>query len=109
MYYVYVLECRDGSLYAGMTNDLRRRMTLHTAGRGAKYTRSHPPRALAGLWRCGGRTAAARLEYAFKTLQRAQKQALLAAPERVTEVFPALAGYVYEPVRNVTLEGILNG
>ena len=49
MYYVYVLECRDGSLYAGMTNDLRRRMTLHTAGRGAKYTRSHPPRVLAGL------------------------------------------------------------
>lgn len=38
MYYVYVLECRDGSLYAGMTNDLRRRMTLHAAGKGAKYT-----------------------------------------------------------------------
>ena len=109
MYYVYVLECRDGSLYAGMTNDLRRRMTLHTAGKGARYTRSHPPQALAGLWRCGGRTAAARLEYAFKTLQRAQKRALLAAPERVTEVFPALAGYVYEPVGDMTLEGILNG
>ena len=109
MYYVYVLECRDGSLYAGMTNDLRRRMTLHTAGKGARYTRSHPPRALAGLWRCGGRTAAARLEYAFKTLPREKKRALLAAPERVTEVFPALAGYVYEPVRDVTLEGILNG
>ena len=46
MYYVYVLECQDGSLYAGMTNDLRRRMTLHAAGKGAKYTRSHPPRAL---------------------------------------------------------------
>ena len=51
MYYVYVLECQDGSLYAGMTNDLRRRMALHAAGKGAKYTRSHPPRALAGLWR----------------------------------------------------------
>ena len=42
----------------------------------AKYTRAHPPQALAGLWRCGGRTAAARLEYAFKTLTRAQKLAL---------------------------------
>ena len=40
MYYVYVLECRDGSLYAGMTNDLRRRMTLHAAG--VKYL-SAPP------------------------------------------------------------------
>ena len=38
-----------------------------------------------------------------------KKRTLLAAPERVTEVFPALAGYVYEPVRDVTLEGILNG
>lgn len=109
MYYVYVLECQDGSLYAGMTNDLRRRMALHAAGRGAKYTRSHPPRALAGLWRCDDKAAAARLEYAFKTLPRAKKLALLAAPERVTEVFPALAGYVYEPVRNVTLEELLNG
>ena len=36
LYYVYVLACGDGSLYTGMTNDLRRRMTLHAAGRGAK-------------------------------------------------------------------------
>ena len=109
MYYVYVLECQDGSLYAGMTNDLRRRMTLHAAGKGAKYTRSHPPRVLAGLWRCGGRTEAARLEYAFKTLPRAKKLALLAAPEQTAEVFPALAEYACEPVRNVTLEELLNG
>ena len=109
MYYVYVLVCQDGSLYAGMTNDLRRRMALHAAGKGAKYTRSHPPRVLAGLWRCDDRTAAARLEYAFKTLPRAKKLALLAAPERVIEVFPALAEYACEPVRNVTLEELLNG
>lgn len=109
MYYVYVLECQDGSLYAGMTNDLRRRMALHAAGRGAKYTRSHPPRALAGLWRCDDKAAAARLEYAFKTLPRAKKLALLAAPEQTAEVFPALAEYACEPVRNVTLEELLNG
>ena len=107
VYYVYVLVCRDGSLYTGMTNDLRRRMALHTAGRGAKYTRAHPPAALAGLWRCGGRTAAARLEYAFKTLTRAQKLALLAAPEQVREALPALAGYDYAPVRDMTLERLL--
>ena len=109
LYFVYVLVCRDGSLYTGMTNDLRRRMALHTAGRGAKYTRAHPPAALAGLWRCGGRTAAARLEYAFKTLPRAKKLALLAAPEQAAEVFPALAEYACEPVRNVILEELLNG
>lgn len=109
MYYVYVLECQGGSLYAGMTNDLRRRMALHAAGKGAKYTRSHPPCALAGLWRCDDRTAAARLEYAFKTLPRAKKLALLAAPDRVTEVFPALAEYAYESVRDMTWEESLNG
>ena len=43
-----MLVCRDGSLYTGMTNDLRRRMALHTGGKGAKYTRTHPPAALAG-------------------------------------------------------------
>ena len=107
LYFVYVLVCRDGSLYTGMTNDLRRRMALHTAGRGAKYTRAHPPAALAGLWRCGGRTAAARLEYAFKTLTRAQKLALLAAPEQVREALPALAGYNCVPVRDMTLERLL--
>ena len=109
MYYVYVLECRDGSLYAGMTNDLRRRMALHTAGKGAKYTRSHPPCGLAGLWRCDDKAAAARLEYAFKTLHREKKLALLSAPERVTEAFPALTEYTYEPMRQITLEELLSG
>ena len=107
LYYVYVLVCRDGSLYTGMTNDLRRRMTLHAAGRGAKYTRSHPPQELAGLWRCGERTAAARLEYAVKTLPRAAKLALLDVPEQVGQVFPALAQYDYAPVRGETLAHLL--
>ena len=109
MYWVYVLVCRDGNLYTGMTNDLRRRMALHMTGKGAKYTRAHPPQALAGLWRCGGRTAAARLEYAVKTLPRARKLALLAAPEQVGEVFPALAGYDCAPVRDAALEQLLEG
>ena len=84
LYWVYVLVCRDGSLYTGMTNDLRRRMVLHM-------------------------TAAARLEYAVKTLPRARKLALLAAPEQVGEVFPALAGYDCAPVRDAALEQLLEG
>ena len=107
MYYVYVLVCGDGSLYTGMTNDLHRRMALHAAGRGAKYTRSHPPQELAGLWRCGERTAAAWLEYAVKTLPRAAKLALLNVPEQVGQVFPALAQYDYTPVRGETLAHLL--
>ena len=95
-----VLNCRSIS---------QRSTSAPEASYPTKYTRSHPPRALAGLWRCDDRTAAARLEYAFKTLPRAKKLALLAAPEQTAEVFPALAGYACEPVWNVTLEELLNG
>lgn len=98
MYYVYVLQCRGGSLYTGMTNDLRHRMALHRSGKGAKYTRSRPPEEVAMVWQCSDKTAAARLEYAFKTLKRDAKCKLLAAPEQVTAVFPALAAYDYTPL-----------
>ena len=60
-YYVYMLRCRGGSLYTGMTNDVARRMAMHCSGRGAKYTRAHPPEALAALWRCGDKITASRL------------------------------------------------
>lgn len=89
-YYVYMLRCRDGSLYTGMTNDVARRMAMHCSGRGAKYTRAHPPEALAALWRCGDKVTASRLEYAIKAkLTHGQKKALAAAPGRIGELFPA--------------------
>ena len=43
MYFVYLLRCGDGTLYTGCTNDLRRRLAVHNAGKGAKYTRSRLP------------------------------------------------------------------
>lgn len=46
MYYVYVLECRDGTLYVGSTNDIEKRLETHNAGKGAKYTRGRTPVAL---------------------------------------------------------------
>ena len=74
-YYVYMLRCRGGSLYTGMTNDVARRMAMHCSGRGAKYTRAHPPEALAALWRCGDKITASRLEYAIKAkLTHGQKE-----------------------------------
>jgi putative endonuclease len=41
--YVYMIECVNGSYYTGWTNDPVRRMNAHLSGRGAKYTRAHPP------------------------------------------------------------------
>lgn len=103
MWYVYVLRCEDESLYTGMTNDLARRMALHRAGKAAKYTRSHPPKTLIMAWQCESETAARRLEYAFKTLARPRKLSLLAAPQQVTEVFPALSAYAYTPLSPASL------
>ena len=45
-WWVYMLRCRDGSLYTGVTTDVERRFAQHRAGTGAKYTRSHPPEAI---------------------------------------------------------------
>lgn len=91
MYYVYMLRCRGDVYYTGMTVDMRRRFRLHQAGKGAKFTRSHPPEALAALWRCGDKVTASRLEYAIKAkLTHGQKETLAAAPGRIGELFPAL-------------------
>lgn len=75
---VYLLRCRDGSLYAGATNDLARRLEAHARGRGSRYTRSRLPVALAYSERAADRGAALRREAALKRLTRAEKLALVA-------------------------------
>ena len=79
MWHVYLLRCGDGSLYAGATNDLARRVAQHAAGKGARYTRSHLPVVLAWSEPARGRGAALRREAALKRLSRTAKLALVAA------------------------------
>ncbi|TAM59873.1 GIY-YIG nuclease family protein [bacterium] len=74
--YVYLLRCRDGSLYAGWTTDLTRRLRAHASGRGARYTRARLPVALAASWEVAGRSEALRLEARIKRLSRTEKIAL---------------------------------
>jgi len=74
---VYLLRCRDGSLYGGCTNDLTRRVAAHAAGKGARYTRSRLPVALVWSARAKDRGAALRREAALKRLTRAEKLALV--------------------------------
>ena len=76
--YVYLLRCRDDSLYCGWTTDLDARVAAHAAGRGARYTRSRLPVALAAAWRTPDRTTARRLEADVKQRTRRAKDALLA-------------------------------
>ena len=92
MYYVYILRCRDGTLYTGSTPDLQRRLAAHMAGAGAKYTRAHPPLGIAAVWVTTEKSDALRLEYAVKKrLDRAQKLELIARPEALAERWPELA------------------
>jgi putative endonuclease len=77
--WVYLLRCRDGSLYTGWTVDLDRRLAAHGAGTASRYTRSRLPVELALALPMPDRTAARREEARIKALPRAQKLALLAS------------------------------
>jgi len=76
--FVYLLRCRDGSLYCGWTNDLARRVGRHNAGTAAAYTRSRRPVALVWHEECGDRGAALAREYQVKRLARRDKLRLVA-------------------------------
>ncbi len=77
-WYVYMVRCRDNSLYTGSTDDPERRLAVHNAGKGAKYTRSRLPVTLVYREACADKGAALRREYALKQLTKAQKEALIA-------------------------------
>lgn len=79
MWYVYLLRCADGTLYAGCTTDPLRRLAQHNAGRGAKYTRARRPVELAYVEEAGERGQALRREAALKRLSRREKLALVQA------------------------------
>lgn len=76
---VYILECRDGSLYTGITNDLTHRLEAHRSGKGAKYTRGRGPLSLRYCERCDNYSCALRKEIEIKALTRKKKLALCAA------------------------------
>jgi putative endonuclease len=84
-WYVYMLRCAPDTLYTGSTPDPERRLRQHLSlsPGGAKYTRSHPPQALAALWETPDAHAAHSLEWHIKRLTRAKKQALLDAPDQL--------------------------
>lgn len=76
-YYVYILECLDGSWYTGYTNGLVRRFTLHQSAKGAKYTRARGVSHLVVAFECESKTKAMSLEYQIKKLSRKQKEVLV--------------------------------
>ena len=75
--WVYLLRCRDGSLYTGWTVDLDRRLARHRAGKGSRYTASRLPVELEAAMPMASRTAARREEARIKRLPRSAKLALI--------------------------------
>lgn len=74
-----MVQCSDGSLYTGCTNDLARRVAAHNSGRGARYTRSRRPVTVVWSVRAKDKSAALSREAKLKQLTRAQKWALVEA------------------------------
>ena len=73
---IYIIECRDGSLYTGITVDLEKRLAAHNAGKGAKYTTSRRPVQLVYHEGAANRSEASKRENAIKKLNRNDKLAL---------------------------------
>ena len=77
IWYLYILKCKDGTLYTGITTDVEKRLDAHRAGRGAKYTRGRCPLELVYQEQCSGHSEALKRECAVKALPRQQKQLLI--------------------------------
>ncbi|HET8729721.1 MAG TPA: GIY-YIG nuclease family protein [Moraxellaceae bacterium] len=67
-WFLYVIECRDGSLYTGIAVDVVARYAAHVAGKGARYTRGRPPVRLLAVAAFPDRSTASRAEYEVKRL-----------------------------------------
>ena len=77
MNYTYIVQCRDGSLYTGWTNDLKKRIEAHNAGKGAKYTKSRRPVKLLYYEEFDSREEAMRREYEIKHMSRKKKEEVI--------------------------------
>lgn len=77
-WFLYMIECDDGSIYTGIAIDVESRFQAHACGKGAKYTRSHKPRELLLAVRYPNRSIASKAEYEFKRLSAKQKRIWIA-------------------------------
>ena len=77
--YTYILQCADGSLYTGWTNNLRRRLKAHNAGTASKYTKTRRPVKLVFVYYeiFATKQEAMKREYAIKQMERREKLALI--------------------------------
>jgi putative endonuclease len=81
-WFVYLIECTNGSIYTGVAVDVAARYAAHASGKGARYTRSHPPARLLAQIAYPDKSSALKAEYRIKRLSALQKRALCGAHSR---------------------------
>ena len=77
-WFLYLIECADGSIYTGIARDVAARYAAHLCGKGARYTRSHPPARLLASQPHPDRSSALKAEYRVKQLTAAEKRLFVA-------------------------------
>jgi putative endonuclease len=88
-WFLYLIECDDGSLYTGIATDVQARFDAHASGKGARYTRSRKPLAVVASFELAGRSEASRAEYRVKRLKAHQKRALVSGERTLDSVMPS--------------------
>ncbi|ASL43162.1 hypothetical protein bAD24_I06715 [Burkholderia sp. AD24] len=89
-WFLYLLECSDGSVYTGIAIDVQARFDKHVSGMGARYTRSRKPVQVLASFELADRSSASRAEYWVKRLTAPEKRALAAGVRTLESVVPAV-------------------
>lgn len=87
-WFLYLLECSDGSVYTGIAVDVQARFDKHVSGEGARYTRSRKPVQVLASFELADRSSASRAEYWVKRLSPSEKRALAAGFRTLESVMP---------------------
>ena len=90
-WFLYLLECSDGSVYTGIATDVAARFDKHVSGTGARYTRSRKPVRILASFELADRSSASSAEYWVKRLAPADKRALAAGVLTLQSVLPVVA------------------
>lgn len=82
-WFLYLIECRDGSIYTGITTDVAARYAAHASGKGARYTRAHPPARLLASVEYPDHSSALKAEYRIKQMKPQEKRTFAENQERI--------------------------
>lgn len=101
-FYVYLIRCVDDSLYCGWTTNLLKRYEKHVNGKGAKYTKAHPPKEVYYFESFEDATAARKREYEIKQMHRQEKLNLVRGKEYVTNNEKSIGNVIEKFIENKT-------